>query len=168
MKRRLSSLALPAAPSIGLLASLASAQLPVDAQVRPLIPNLIALRVPETQVDFQISNKNYPPAAFPARYVSTVQAFNIFSNAASPWTVQMEVRPRPGEGGSVLPLGQLHFRVNEGPWLGVTGTPQVVMSDTNPTQGWAKLNLEFALDLLGSEAVGDAGFDISFTALALP
>jgi len=154
--------------SFALLASPAAAQFPVDQQLRPLIPNLIALHSPPANVDFQINSKNYPPAAFPARYLSTVQAFKVFSNAATPWTVQMEVRLRPGKGGSVLPLKQLHFRVNGGPWLDVTGTPQVVMSAIGPTQGWAALNLEFALDLLGNEAVGDAGFDLSFTALALP
>lgn len=149
-------------------APVAGAQLPVDASIRPLIPNVIALQSPSTAVNFDINTQNYPPRTFPVRYQSAAQAFGVFSNAATPWTVQMAVFPRPDERGRTLPLNQLSFRINEGPWLKVTGTPQVVLSRTAPTAGWLPLSVEFALDLLGSETGGAFGFDVSFTAAVLP
>lgn len=153
---------------LGLPHSAARAQLPVDASIRPLIPNVIALQSPSTTVNFDINTQNYPPRAFPVRYQSAAQAFGVFSNAATPWTVQMAVFPRPDERGRTLPLNQLLFRINEGPWLTVTGTPQVVLSRTAPTAGWLPLNVEFALNLNGSETGGAFGFDVSFTAAVLP
>lgn len=153
---------------VGAAASVARAQLPVDASIRPLIPNVIALQIPSTAVSFDITTQNYPPRTFPVRYQSAGQAFGVFSNAATPWTVQMEVFPRADERGRTLPLNQLSFRINEGPWLKVTGTPQVVLSRTAPTAGWLPLNVEFALDLTGSETGGAFGFDVSFTAAVLP
>ncbi|MBB6015415.1 hypothetical protein [Deinococcus radiopugnans] len=139
-----------------------------DATVRPLIPDVISLRRPNTAVIFDINAGNYPPTTFPARYLAPVQAFGVFSNAAKPWTVQMEVHSQPDTQGRALPSKQMHYRVNGGPWLDVTGTPQMVFSNVGPSGGWLPLNIEFALDLTGAEAGGSYLFDVAFTALVLP
>ena len=139
-----------------------------DATVRPLIPDVISLRRPNTAVVFDINAGNYPPAKFPARYLAPSQAFSVFSNASKPWTVQMEVHSQPDTQGRALPSKQMHYRINSGPWLDVTGAPQVVFSHVGPSGGWLPLDIEFALDLTGAEAGGNYLFDVAFTALVLP
>lgn len=139
-----------------------------DATVRPLIPDVIALRRPNTAVVFDINAGNYPPKAFPARYLAPTQAFGVFSNATKPWTVQMEIHTQPDTQGRALPSKQVQYRVNGGPWLKVTGAPQVVFSNVGPSGGWVPLNIDFALDLTGAEAGGSYLFDVAFTALVLP
>ena len=139
-----------------------------DATVRPLIPDVISLRRPTAAVTFDINAGNYPPQTFPARYTASPQAFSVFSNSTRPWTVQMEVHSQPDAAGRTLPGKQMHYRVNGGPWLDVTGTPQVVLSRAGPSGDWLPLSIEFALDLTGAEAGGSYLFDVAFTALVLP
>ena len=139
-----------------------------DATVRPLIPDVISLRRPNTAVTFDINAGNYPPEKFPARYLAVPQAFSVFSNSNRPWTVQMEVHSQPDTQGRALPSKQMHYRINGGPWLDVTGAPQVVLSSIGPSGDWLPLSIEFALDLTGAEFGGSYLFDVAFTALVLP
>lgn len=162
---------LPGAPVPGApLPGSGGAPLPAqtDAVVRPLIPDVISLRRPNTAVTFDINAGNYPPTKFPARYTASPQLFSVFSNSNRPWTVQMEVHSQPDTQGRALPSKQMHYRINGGPWLDVTGAPQVVLSNVGPSGGWLPLNIEFALDLTGAEAGGSYLFDVAFTALVLP
>ncbi|EYB69201.1 hypothetical protein DEIPH_ctg011orf0193 [Deinococcus phoenicis] len=144
------------------------AQPETDATIRPLIPDVISLRRANVSVTFDINAGNYPPAQFPTRYLSSPQTFSVFSNTSKPWTVQMEIRSQPDVQGRTLPSRQLHYRINGGPWLDVTGAPQVVLSNVGPSGGWLPLKIEFALDLTGAEAGGGYVFDVAFTAIVLP
>lgn len=141
-----------------------------DATVRSLIPNIIAIRRPNTaaSLNFDINANNYPPLKYPARYLAAPQAFSIFSSATTPWTVQLEVHTQPDSQGQTIPLNLISFRINDGPWIQATGVPQVVMSATGATPGWMPVKLEFALDLAGGEIGGDYAFDMTFTAIVLP
>ena len=140
-----------------------------DAVVRSLIPDVISLRrPPESAVTFDLSVLNYPPAKFPARYLSNTQEFAVFSSSARPWTVQLEVVPHPDVHGNLLEVGKLSYRLGGGEWLPVLPTSQVLISGVAPTLGWTPLTLEFALDLTGAEVGSDSGFDLRFTASLLP
>lgn len=141
----------------------------VDATLRTLVPDKLVLSRPATAnaISFDLG-KNFPPARFPAQFPARPQEFQVFSSSARPWTVQMEVRAQPDRAGRVIPVRQLRYRVNDGPWLDVTQTPQVVQSGVGPTPGWLPLKVEFELTLLGSEQAGEYDFDVAFTALALP
>lgn len=141
-----------------------------DITVRPLIPGLVSLRRPSTTgpVTFDLNSGNYPPAQFPARYPSAPQPFSVFSSASTPWSVQMEVRSQPGAGGQTLPPKALLYRVNGGPWLPVAEVPQVILSSVGPTPGWLPMSVEFQLELQGGEVSGEYGFEVLFTATALP
>ncbi|RJF71664.1 hypothetical protein D3875_08870 [Deinococcus cavernae] len=141
-----------------------------DITVRPLIPGLVSLRRPSTggPVTFNLNASTYPPAQFPARYPSAPQPFNVFSSASTPWSVQMEVRSQPGQGGRMLPPRALLYRVNGGPWLPVAEVPQVILSSVGPTPGWLPMTVEFQLELQGGEVGGEYGFEVLFTATALP
>ena len=139
-----------------------------DSSVRTLIPSLIALRRPATTPAFDISASNFPPAQYPARYLSPAQEFSVFSSASTPWTVQLEIHTALDEQGQAIPIDRLSYRVNGGPWIKALGVPQVVMSGVGATPGWAPLKVEVALDLQGGETGGDYDFDLTFTALVLP
>lgn len=141
-----------------------------DATIRPLIPGLVSLRRPSTTepITFNLNASNYPPAQFPARYPSTPQPFSVFSSASTPWSVQMEVRSQPSTAGHTLPPKALLYRVNAGPWLPVAEMPQVIFSSVGPTPGWLPMAVEFQLELQGGEVSGDYGFEVVFTATALP
>lgn len=156
--------------AVGFNGGWAGAQTQSDATVRPLIPSVIALRRPveATAITFNLDATNYPPKTFPAQYLAPPQLFSVFSSASTPWTVQMEVQAQPDTAGRVIPGKQLSFRVNDGPWIPVTGGPQVVMSSVGPTPNWAPLKVEFALDLQGGEYGGEYAFDVAFTAIVLP
>lgn len=139
-----------------------------DSSVRTLIPTLVALRRPATVPAFDISTNNFPPTQYPARYFSDPQEFSVFSSAATPWTVQLEIQPELDEQGRAIPVDRLSYRINGGPWIKVLGAPQVVMSSVGPTPGWMPLKVEVALDLQGGETGGSYDFDLTFTAQVLP
>ncbi|KQR41100.1 hypothetical protein [Deinococcus sp. Leaf326] len=139
-----------------------------DSSVRTLIPTLIALRRPTAPLAFDISPSNFPPAQYPARYLSPSQEFSVFSSASTPWTVQLEIHTAIDEQGQAIPTDRLSYRVNGGPWIKALGVPQVVMSGVGATPGWMPLRIEVALDLQGGETGGDYDFDLTFTALVLP
>ncbi|WP_288433955.1 hypothetical protein [uncultured Deinococcus sp.] len=139
-----------------------------DGSVRTLIPSLIALRRPTAPLSFDINPGNFPPAQYPARYLSAPQEFSVFSSASTPWTVQLEVHSALDAQGQAIPTDRLSYRVNGGPWIKALGVPQVVMSGVGATPGWTPLRIEVALDLQGGETGGDYDFDLTFTALVLP
>lgn len=153
-----------------LTCGISAAQTDTDGTVRSLIPSTISIRRPDTvkNLVFDINPGNFPPRAYPARYLAQPQEFSIFSSATKPWTVQVELRPQPDLQGRTMPARLLSFRVNDGPWIRATGLPQVIMSNVGPTPGWLPLKLEVALDLEGGEAGGDYAFDVAFTAVVLP
>lgn len=167
MKRLLTLLCLLALP----LTSPGRAQstdAPSDGTVRTLIPNLVALRRPAQPLTFDLSAGTFPPLEYPVRYLSPGQDYSVFASVASPWTLQLELRGQPDEHGRTLPSTLLSYRINGGPWIKATGTPQVVLSQVGPTRGWQPLRLELALDLTGDEPGGDYNFDLTFTAQVLP
>lgn len=141
----------------------------VDASLRTLIPSTLVLSRPAqaSAIAFDLG-KDFPPLKFPATYPAKPQEFQVYASTARPWTVQMQVRSQPDKAGHSIPVTQLRYRVNDGPWQAVTDTPQVVQSSAGPTPGWLPLKVEFQLNLLGSEYGGEYRFDVAFTGLVLP
>lgn len=150
------------------LASAQTAPTQPDTVIRGLIPQVVSLRSPaDGRIDFAITPQNYPPAAFPARYLAPPKSFAVLSSSPKPWTVQMEIVPNADTRDRAPDLKNLSYRINGGGWLPVVATPQVVLSGTSPTLGWEPITLEFALDLRGGE-LGEESFSVRFTATLLP
>lgn len=126
-------------------------------EVDVLVPDAISLRVPTTEIGFNLSLDNYPPEIFPARYAATQPAegrlpVQVFANLDETWIVLLEIPDLRADNGAVLiPANQIRYRVNQGLWTRGDGTPQVIYTQVGRTRGWLELNLEFELELLGTE-----------------
>lgn len=138
--------------------------------VQTLIPDVIAIRTPGTQIGFALGN-NYPPLSFPAQFPATqpeggVLPVQVFSNASGVWSLLLQVPDlRDEKGEMLLPARQILYRVNGGLWLRADGTPQILYTQSGTTNGWLELRVEFALELLGTERAGSYVVQALVTAL---
>jgi len=142
--------------------------------VESLIPDVISIRVPTTEIAFAIPAAEYPPETFPAQYPATtpeggVLPVQVFSNAEGVWSLVLEIpEMRTLDGGDVIPAERVLVRVNGGVWLRGDGNPQVVHTQSGPTLGWEELRLEFALELQGDEPAGAYAVNLLVTAIREP
>lgn len=142
--------------------------------VESLIPDVISIRVPTTEIAFAIPAADYPPETFPAQYPATtpeggVLPVQVFSNAEGVWSLVLEIpEMRTLDGGDVIPADRVLVRVNGGVWLRGDGNPQVVHTQSGPTVGWEELRLEFALELQGDEPAGAYAVNLLVTAIREP
>lgn len=140
---------------LGVLTTSALAQ--SDWTVDVLVPDAISLRVPTTEIGFELSLDNYPPESFPALYAATQPdegrlPVQVFANVDTTWIVLLAIPDLRAESGALLvPANQIRYRVNQGLWTRGDGTPQVIHTQVGPTDGWLELTLEFELELLGTE-----------------
>lgn len=134
-------------------------------QVDVLIPSVISVRIPSTQIGFAVPIEEYPPNAFPARYPATSPAggvlpVQVFSNSAGPWTLLLQIPDLSGEQGQgIVTADQVLYRVDGGMWQRASSVPQVVYTGSGPTADWVTVNIEFEIELTGREAAG--AFDVS-------
>lgn len=147
---------------IGLLMALVGvANAQATWPVQTLIPEVLAIRTPSTNIAFDLSEANYPPDSFPATYEATapeggVMPVQIFSNAEGFWSIELQISDVVDESGVLLiPAGQILYRVNGGVWLRADGTPQTIHTGSGETNGWQEITLEFKLELTGAERAGD-------------
>jgi len=156
----------------GLLLTLAPALAQATWIVQTLIPETVALRTPTTQIAFEL--QDYPPKSFPATYPASnleggVLPVQVFSNAPDTWSLVLQIPDLKDQSGQLLlPARQVLYRVNGGLWLRADGTPQIIYTQTGPTEDWLELRLEFALELLGSERAGSYVVEALVTALRQP
>lgn len=142
-----------------MLGGAASAQ--ATWRVESLIPEVLSLRAPTTTIGFALDSATYPPPAFPATYPATapeggVLPVQVLSNAAGVWSLLLEVPDMlSADGTTLVGASQVLYRVNGGLWLRADSNPQVIYTQSGPTDGWLELRLEFALELTGSERAGD-------------
>ena len=134
-------------------------------QVDVLIPDAVSVRVPTTQISFQVDLDNYPPNAFPARYAGSTSAgdtlpVQVFSNATGPWSLLLQVPDLLGaEGQGAITADQVLFRVDGGSWQRASSAPQVIFTGSGPTTDWVTIDVEFEVELTGREAAGS--FDVN-------
>ncbi len=161
-----------AAFAIALLTCAASAQ--ATWTVESLIPDVISIRVPTTEIAFAISAADYPPAAFPARYPATTPEggtlpVQVFSNADGVWSLVLEIPELTTlDGSATIPPDRVQVRVNGGLWLRGDGNPQVIHTQSGPTLAWEELRLEFVLELQGDEPAGAYVVNLLVTAIREP
>lgn len=139
-------------------------------QVDVLVPNVISVRVPSTQIGFALTLDDYPPNAFPARYPATsptggVLPVQVFSNATGPWTLQLQIPDLLGASGQgVVTADQVLYRVDGGAWQRASSLPQVIYTGNGPTGDWLEIDIEFEIELRGTESAGSFGVDAQLTA----
>ena len=156
----------------GLLLFLAPTLAQATWIVQTLIPETVALRTPTTQIAFEL--KDYPPKSFPTTYPASnleggVLPVQVFSNAPGVWSLVLQIPDLQDQSGQLLlPARQVLYRVNGGLWLRADGTPQIIYTQTGPTEDWLEIRLEFALELLGSERAGSYVVQALVTALRQP
>lgn len=161
--RRLRAAWVASCLSVVLLTSVAAAQStwPVDV----LVPNVISVRVPSTQIGFALTLDDYPPNVFPARYPATtpiggVLPVQVFSSEPGPWALMLQVPDLLGvQGQGVITAGQVLYRVNDGLWQRASDVPQVIFTGNGPTGDWRTINIEFQIELTGTEVAGS--FDVN-------
>ena len=140
--------------------------------VQTLIPESLAIRVPTTEIGFDLG-KNYPPASFPVLYPASLPdgtlPVQVFANASGVWSLVLEVPDlKDGRGQLLISARQVQYRVNGGLWLRATGTPQVILTSQGGTNGWQANRIEFRLELLGTEKSGAYKVEANVTAIQQP
>ncbi|MDZ7702932.1 MAG: hypothetical protein U5L04_00425 [Trueperaceae bacterium] len=124
-------------------------------EVDVLVPDAISLRVPTTEIGYDTLDDCTREC--PARYAAGRAAegrlpVQVFANLDETWIVLLEIPDLRADNGAVLiPANQIRYRVNQGLWTRGDGTPQVIYTQVGRTRGWLELNLEFELELLGTE-----------------
>lgn len=117
--------------------------------------------------------KRYPPASFPACYPATLTSGTlpvlIFNNNPGPWSLLLELRDLVDTNSlHHIPADQVWYRVNGGPWQRATNAAQNLYTNSGPTSGYLKINVEFALELTGGEQAGQYAANAVITALRQP
>lgn len=141
-------------------------------QVDVLIPDTISVRMPAPEIAFGITHDDYPPAAFPARYPATVPdggvfPLEVFSSAEGGWSLLLEIPDMVDDTGQgVVWAEQILYRVNDGVWSRGSPVPQVIYSAAGPTSDWLRLEIEFQLELVGTERPGSFSVTTQLTALS--
>jgi hypothetical protein len=134
--------------------------------VQTVIPEVISVRTPTTTIGFELNLQNYPPPAFPARYEATapeggVLPVQVFVNQPGVWSLLLEIPDLLDENGDrMIPAEQILFRVNDGPWIRGSRSPQEFYTDVGATEGWKEIRLEFALRALVTLAATSYIMDI--------
>ena len=140
-------------------------------QVDVLIPDTISVRMPTQEIAFGLTHATYPPPSFPARYAGTlpeggVVPIEVFSSASGGWSLLLEIPDLTSTTGrGLIPADQVLFRVNDGVWTRGSPLPQVVFTSLGPTGDWHALEIEFQLELVGSEPPGSYEATTRLTAL---
>lgn len=152
--------------------SVGTAQAQSDWQVDVLIPDVISIRTARPQVTFGITLEEYPPESFPAIYPAVdppggILRAEVFANTAGSWSVLLEIPDLLDElGRALLPADRVMFRVNGGPWVRGSPVAQVIYTSSGPTNGWQPLDIQFQLQLDGSERPGSYSVSTLLTALS--
>ncbi|MEJ2667127.1 MAG: hypothetical protein P8Z81_08525 [Deinococcales bacterium] len=139
-----------------------------------LVPDVVTVRVPTTHIAFAISIDDYPPAAFPARYAATtpeggVLPVQVFSNAQGPWSLLLQVPDLAGEQGQGgISPDHVLYRVDGGLWQRASAVPQVIFVGSGPTADWRQIDVEFAIELTGTETAGRFAVDAYLTGSGSP
>jgi hypothetical protein len=155
--------------ALWLAASTAVAQ--SEWTVDVLIPDTISVRTLGQEIGFGLTHDDYPPPAFPARYVATLPEGGVFpvevyATAAGGWSLWLEIPDLVDANGfGVIGADQVLYRVDGGVWTRASPLPQVVHASVGPTGGWVRLNLEFQLELLGTERPGSFSVTTRLTAM---
>ncbi len=141
--------------------------------VQAVIPEVIAIRTPTTEIAFALSLDRYPPKAFPARYPATspkggLLPVEVFSNAEGVWSLFLAVPDLVAEDGRAIPARQVLFRTNGGPWTRASSTPVEFYTDRGATAGWKAIRLEFRLELLGNEPPGRYRVSVNISGIREP
>ena len=153
-----------------LLAATAVAQ--SEWRLDVLIPDTISVRMPAAEIAFAISHDDYPPAAFPAQYPATtpeggVFLLEVFSSAAGGWSLLLEIPDLVDAAGrGVIRADQVLYRVDGGLWSRGSPLPQVIYSAVGPTGDWQRLEIDFRLELVGTEPPGSFSVTTRVTALS--
>jgi len=140
-------------------------------KVDVLIPDTISVRTPSQEIAFGLTHADYPPPAFPARYAATlpeagVLALEVFATAAGGWSLWLEIPDLvDADGRGVIWAEQVLYRVDGGVWTRASPLPQRVHASFGPTADWVRLNLEFQLELRGTERPGSFSVTTRFTAM---
>lgn len=140
--------------------------------VEVLIPDVVSIRMPTTQIGFGLSLENYPPDTYPAQYPATIPQngvlpVQVFTTAQGIWNLLVEIPDLEDRAGNkLLPADRILYRINNGLWTRGNGGPQVVYTGNGPTGDWLELRVEFMLELRGGELAGAYQVDMRVSALA--
>jgi hypothetical protein len=141
-------------------------------QVDVLIPDTISVRMPSQEIAFGLTYDDYPPPAFPARYAATLPEGGVFpvevyATAESGWSLWLEIPDLVDVNGlRVIRADQVLYRVDGGVWTRASPLPQMIHAAVGPTGDWVRLNLEFQLELLGTERPGSFSVTTRLTAMS--
>jgi len=178
------ALLMAALPAIG------HAQATWSTQV--VIPDMLTIRVPTTILAFTPGQPlpgggtaptqgpngcpmatTYPPAQFPACYPIALSGGNlpvdVFSNIRGPWSLLLDVADLSDDTGTArLPSDRIWFRVGQGSWQRAGATSSPLYFGTGPTEGFMRLDIQFALELDGTERAGSFATNAVVSALRQP
>lgn len=155
---------------LGLSTAAAFAQ--SEWHVDVLIPDTISVRLPTREIAFGLTHENYPPQAFPARYAATqpeggVLTVEVYATATGGWSLWLEVPDLVDDlGRGVILADQVLYRVDGGVWTRASPLPQRIHASVGPTPDWVRLNLEFQLELVGTERPGSFSVTTRLTAMS--
>jgi hypothetical protein len=140
--------------------------------VEVLIPDVVSIRMPSTQIGFGLTLENYPPVTYPAQYPAVspqggIMPVQVFTTASGIWNLLIEIPDLEDKAGNkLLPADRILYRINNGLWIRGNGNPQVVYTGNGPTGDWLELRVEFMLELRGGELAGAYEVDMRISALA--
>jgi hypothetical protein len=140
--------------------------------VEVLIPDVMSIRMPSTEIGFGLTLENYPPETYPAQYPATspqngILPVHVFTTAQGIWNLLIEIPDLEDRlGNKLLPADRIMYRINDGLWTRGNGNPQVVYTGNGPTGDWLELRLQFMLELRGGELAGAYEVDLRVSALA--
>ncbi|MEX2501081.1 MAG: hypothetical protein WD336_01785 [Trueperaceae bacterium] len=148
---------------VALSLSLGHAQVsstPSERSIDVLIPEVLSIRSDHPAIAFDLSQVDFPPRAFPERYLATsvpdgIVTFEVLASASGAWELQLQIDDLVDAAtGATIPARQILFRVDGGPWIRADGTAQVLYAATEPTEGWQPIDVAFALEVTGTEPAG--------------
>lgn len=151
---------------------ISSVQAQAHWTVQSLIPEVVSIRVPTTNIVFGITQDNYPPETFPHQYPATspqggVLPVQVFSNAEGAWSLTLEIPgfEQRGSGLHRIEANQIMYRVNNGVWLRANGSSQIIYNGSGKTTNWQEIRIQFALELTGKETAGSYAINATVAAL---
>lgn len=141
---------------------LALAQVPIGVN----LPEGTSLSLSAEEVVFDLAQAPFPPPSFPFAYgpsrPSGALTLRLFTNLEGGFALEVEAGPLVAPNGAEIPIGQVEYRLNGGPWIPL-GPRVVLLTDTGPTGGYRNHTLEFRLVLTGREAPGTYRGSLLFT-----
>ena len=135
-------------------------QVPADRAVEVLVPEVLSLWSETTEIAFDLAQVDFPPREFPRRYLATslpdgILLVEVLATATGAWEVHLQIEDLVDPSRQArIPSEQILFRVDDGPWLRADGSPQVILTGTQPTMGWRPVEIAFALEVKGNERAG--------------